>query len=89
MIRLFYSRVFTLIFWQPIIWNQIKPANGVIDNKAHWFHRHAVKQLNNCRGVNDGWCLFKLWFVIIKDPHAHIQKKYYRWSESHLFAVKR
>ena len=79
-----YYYLFTIIFWQPFIWQLIKPKSGTIDNKAHWFHRHAVTCLNKCRG-RDGWPLLTIGRLMIRDPHAHIENKYFHWSTSHLF----
>lgn len=83
-----YYRVFTLIFWQPIIWDLIKPDNGVIDSKAHWFHRHSVTCLNKVRG-NDSWVMMELFGLMIRDPHAHIGNESFRWSKSHLFVIRK
>ena len=84
-----YALIFTLIIWQPFVWNLIKPSDGVIDNKSKLIHRHAVKQLNICRGNRDGWALISILKFKVRDPHAHIQKKYYKWSESHLFVIQK
>lgn len=81
-----YYYLFTFIIWQPFIWSLIKPANGVIDNKAHWFHRHAVKCLNKTRG-GDSWVIMNVFGLKIRDPHAHISRIAYRWSKYHLFVI--
>lgn len=84
-----YAILFTLIFWKPFIWRLIKPKDGVIDNKSMFIHRHAVRQLNACRGKSDGWALISILRFKIRDPHAHIQKKYYHWSDKHLFVISK
>lgn len=84
-----YAILFTVVFWQPFIWNLIKPKDGVIDNKSIFIHKHAVRQLNICRGNSDGWALMSICRFKIRDPHAHIQKKYYHWSDKHLFVISK
>ena len=81
-----YYWAFTILFWQPLIWNSIKPSNGIIDNKAHWFHRHSVTCLNKVRN-NDSWVMVSFLGVKIRDPHSHISHDYYYWSKNHLFAI--
>ena len=81
-----YYNIFTILFWQPVLWNLIKPSNGVIDNKAHWFHKHAVKCLNEVRS-NDTWVMMSLFGVKVRDPHAHISHESYYWNKKHLFAI--
>ena len=81
-----YYKIFTLIIWQPVLWDLIKPKNGVIDNKAHWFHRHAVTCLNKVR-ANDTWVMMSIFGLKVRDPYAHIENKYYWWSKLHLFAI--
>ena len=83
-----YYHMFTIIIWQPFVWRLIKPSNGTIDNKAHWFHRHAVTCLNKCRD-GDGWPIVTTGRFIIRDPHAHIEKDHFKWNKSHLFVWRK
>jgi len=83
-----YYYLFTVIFWQPFIWNRIKPKNGIIDNKAHWFHRHSVTCLNKVRD-GDSWVMIDLLGLIIREPHAHIENQYFYWSKKHLFVIRK
>ena len=82
-----YAKFFTIIFWQPVIWNFIKPKNGIIDNKSKWFHRHAVKCLNQCRQSEEGFVIMRLWKLKIRDPYSYPMKSRYKYSKKHLFVI--
>ena len=81
--------LFVLIVWNKSVWSILGPKNGVIDNRSHWFHRFAVDQLNKARNRGEGWVLFDFLGVKVRDPHAHISRVAYRWSEWHLFAIRK
>ena len=82
-----YYKLFTLVFWQPTVWSYLGPVNGVIDNKAHWFHRHAVTCLNKVRR-GDSWVMMDLFGLKVRDPYCHLGGDKYLWSKKHLFVVK-
>ena len=91
-IKKLYSAGFVLIFWQPVVWNKLKPKDGVIDNRSSWFHRHAVNMLNASRNNHEGWTLFYIFSTFglrVRDPHAHISKLAFKWSSKHLFVLNR
>jgi len=87
--RKIYAFLIIMFVWTPFIWNWIKPRSGTIDNRSLWFHRHAVKWLNIARVGKDAFYLYKVFGLMIRDPHSHPMRSHYRFSENHLFVINK
>ena len=87
--RVFYNLTFILLVWTPFVWRYVKPVSGTIDHKAHWFHKYAVRILNEARAQSDSQVLFSFMGLMVRDPHSKPDKAIFKYSESHLFVLRR